>query len=99
MHYIVEGGAGNKTHQNKVNIIKSASKEDIDFIKNHSKELIQTNRTKFGELKDCGLRSVAVIPIDIMRGIEKVDPEVFKSKKKLHKFLNDFPIFKAAEKL
>ena len=95
----VSGGASNKLHQSKEKIVKNLSEADVKLLKDYGKELKDTNRNKWGETEHGSMRRVAVIPMDVMLAIEKVDPEVFKSKKKLERFLAEFPLFRAADKV
>lgn len=97
MHNSIQGGATNSLNQKKIQIIKHISQEDRQLLAAHAHNMQVANENKFGALS--GGRIIGGVPYDIMIAMEKIDPEIFKDKKKTLAFFEQFPIFKTVEKL
>lgn len=84
-------------------LINSMTPEERAALDNYRKIIVDTNANDFGAAtrgNEHALgRRVAVIPADIYAKMKQAEPETFRDKKKLIKFLNTYSIFKAADKL
>lgn len=99
MKNFIEAGATNKVHEDKIQVVKNLSLSDKEFLKEYGNQLKYSNLNKFGETKGGLGRRVAILPMKVVEELKRIDPEIFEDKKKFLKFLEQFPIFKAAENL
>ncbi len=72
---------------------------EINMLKIENQSMKADKKDKHGSSKDKSKRHLCSIPPGLMFLLEKVEPDLFGNKKKLHKFLRKFPIFQVCEKL
>lgn len=93
-------------------ILKGSQKDlEIAKIVNHvikdiGADLASDNKTrretvgdKYGRIEKMGVRHVGSITPEIFEAVNRIDPTIFKDKKKTLQFLKQFAVFKTAEKL
>lgn len=99
MPSLIQGGASNKITQQKIQIVKSISQQELADLRKLNEAHKASKINKFGYANKGGFRHVASIPMDVYRKMVEVDPSIDESKSQFNKTLDMFPIFKSADKI